>query len=172
MSSAGIGDAMHKRSDIIELIDAREGLLKLRPTYVHRWYPDLDRLGQRKLKSNIRQFIPERWIGSSIEAINAPPIPSGGLSMLDGAQAFSLRDVIRAAPIETLGEALLARHGAEFSVLVKILDPREAIVFHLHATDAHVHSMPRHFRGHRFGKDEAYYFLDGAAKGPMPYTHV
>src|SRR4051794_39481918 len=109
---------MHKRSDIIELIEAREGLLKLRPTYVHRWYPDLDRLGQRKLKSNDRQFIPERWIGSSIEAINARPIPSGGLSMIDGTESLALRDVIRSAPIETIGESLLAQHGVELRVLV------------------------------------------------------
>jgi hypothetical protein len=31
--------------------------------------------------------------------------------------------------------------------------------------------MKHRFRGERFGKDEAYYFLD-APKGPQPYTHV
>jgi mannose-6-phosphate isomerase class I len=71
-----------------------------------------------------------------------------------------------------LGERVVAAHGAEFRVLVKILDPGEPIVFHLHATDAQLRRMPRHFPGHRFGKDEAYYFLQDAPKGPMPYTHA
>ena len=56
-------------------------------------------------------------------------------------------------------------------MLVKILDPGQPIPFHLHATDAQVKRSPRRFHGHRFGKDEAYYFLD-APKGPQPYTHV
>jgi mannose-6-phosphate isomerase class I len=86
-------------------------------------------------------------------------------------QPVSLRDAIRAQPELTLGPQVAAAHGAEFRVLVKILDPGEPVVFHLHATDRQVRSMPRNFRGHRFGKDEAYYFL-GAAKGPMPYTHA
>jgi hypothetical protein len=150
-------------------------VLRLRPTFVQRFYPDLNRLGQRKLKTSARQWLPERWIGSTVDAINAPPLPSGGLSMIDtprGAAPVSLRDAIRAAPREMIGEALLKKHGPEFRVLVKLLDPGAAIVFHLHATDAQVLRMPQHFRGHRFGKDEAYYFLDGPAKGPMPYTHA
>jgi hypothetical protein len=34
-----------------------------------------------------------------------------------------------------------------------------------------VKRLPKNFRGHRFGKDEAYYFLE-APKGPLAYTHV
>jgi len=155
-----------------ELIKTQSGILRLKPAYVHRFYPDLNRLGQSRHKRNARQFVPERWIGSSIEAINPPPIPCGGLSMLHGTtRPIALRDAIRAAPMEMIGEKLLSKHGPEFRVLVKILDPGEPIVFHLHATDAQVRSMPRHFAGHRFGKDEAYYFLE-APKGPVPYTHV
>lgn len=155
-----------------ELIDRQNGVLKLKPTFVHRFYPDLNRLGQKRLKRSARQFIPERWIGSSVEAINPPPIPSGGLSMLDGVdRPIPLRDAIRRAPQQLLGPEVAVAHGAEFRVLVKILDPGEPIVFHLHATDRQVKSMPRNFRGHRFGKDEAYYFLD-APKGPQPYTHA
>jgi mannose-6-phosphate isomerase class I len=100
-------------------------------------------------------------------------MPGGGMSMLAGAtRPVSLRDAIRAAPETMLGAELAAAHGAEFRVLVKILDPGEPIVFHLHATDAQVQGMPQHFRGHRFGKDEAYYFLDCDPKGPVPYTHA
>lgn len=159
-----------QKKSVLELLDRSSGILKLRPEFVHRFYPDLDRLNQRKLKRSPKQFIPERWIGSSVEAINPPPIPSGGLSMIAGTN-LSLRDAIRSAPQETLGERLLKSHGPEFRCLVKILDPGEPIVFHLHASDAQVKRSPRNFKGHRFGKDEAYYFLN-APKGPQPYTHV
>lgn len=161
------------KSDIRELIAHREGILKLSPTFVHRFYLDFDRLDQNKLKRRAGETIPERWIGSSIEAINPPPLPSGGLSMLADDATVSLRAAIQAAPQEMIGEKLLAKHGPEFRVLVKILDPGEPIVFHLHATDAQVKRFPNNFRGHRFGKDEAYYFLESPrGKGVMPYTHV
>src|SRR3954468_14266408 len=162
---------MLNKSQLKELINRRGGVLKLAPTFVHRFYLDFNRLGQGNLKRSAKQSIPERWIGSSVEAINPPPIPSGGLSMLADDPTTSLRDAIKASPRETIGEDLLARHGAEFRVLVKILDPGEPIVFHLHATDEQVKRLPKNFCGHRFGKDEAYYFLE-APKGPLPYTHV
>jgi hypothetical protein len=56
-------------------------------------------------------------------------------------------------------------------VLSKILDPYEPIVFHIHARDSDVLRHPEYFPGHRFGKDEAYYFLD-RPKGMVHYTHV
>jgi mannose-6-phosphate isomerase class I len=156
-----------------ELLLRFDGVLKLQTEYVHRFYPDLDRMGQKRLKRSAREWIPERWIGSSVHAVNAPSLPGGGLSMLADARGpVALRDAIKAAPQTMLGPDLLAAHGPELRVLVKVLDPAEAIVFHLHATDEQVRRMPRNFRGHRFGKDEAYYFLDGIPKGPMPYTHV
>jgi hypothetical protein len=159
-------------SQLRSLLARREGALKLAPTLVHRFYPDFNRLQQKKLKRRANQFIPERWIGSSVEAINPAPIPSGGLSMLaEAEEPTSLREAVRRAPEALLGEAVAKRHGAEFRCLVKLLDPGEPIVFHIHATDRQVKTMPKHFRGHRFGKDEAYYYLD-APKGPMPYTHA
>src|SRR2546421_7945787 len=154
---------------IHEFLRRHNGLIPLKPTFVHRFYPDLNRLNQRRLKSSARQFIPERWIGSSVEASNPPPLPSGGLSIIDGTHT-PLRDALKSSP-DLLGDEVRKRHGPEFRVLVKILDPGEPIVFHLHANDAQVKKLPRNFKGHRFGKDEAYYFLD-SPKGPQPYTHV
>jgi len=165
---------MSNYQTVVELLKRGGGILKLRPEFVHRFYPDLNRLGQRRLKRSSRQFIPERWIGSTVAAVNPPPMPSGGLSMLDVPRHVApicLRDAIKAAPMELLGQDILDAHGPEFRVLVKILDPGEPIVFHLHATDAQVARMKQNFRGHRFGKDEAYYFLD-APKGPQAYTHA
>ena len=157
-----------------ELLLRFNGVLKLKPEYVHRFYPDLGRMGQKRRKrSGPRAWVPERWIGSSVSAVNAPEIPSGGLSMLaDARKPIALRDAIKAAPQLMLGSELLAAHGPELRVLVKVLDPAQAIVFHLHATDEQIRRMPRRFKGHRFGKDEAYYFLPAVPKGPMPYTHV
>jgi hypothetical protein len=164
---------MMRTRDIIHFVARSEGILRLAPTFVHRFYPDFGRLGQKRLKRSARQFIPERWIGSSVQAVNPAPMPSGGVSMLaDSPEPVSLPDALCAAAPVMLGRQVLAAHGPEFRVLVKLLDPGEPIVFHLHATDRQVKQLPRHFRGHRFGKDEAYYFLDGVPKGPMPYTHA
>lgn len=167
--------AMARHAAVLDLLSRRGGILRLRPTLVHRFYPDLNRLGQKKLKTSPRQFIPERWIGSSVEAVNPPPMPGGGLAMLadvpEASEPLSLRDAIRASPEAMVGERILKRHGAEFRVLVKLLDAGEPIPFHIHANDRDVKRLPRHFPGQRFGKDEAYYFLD-APKGPIPYTHV
>src|SRR5262249_42736168 len=154
------------------LLERHDGVVQLRPEIVPRFYRDGGRLGQKRLKGRAKREYPERWIGSSVEAINPPPLPRGGLSMLADLKDVSLREAIKAAPREMLGEELLARHGAEFRVLVKLLDPGEAIPFHFHASDAEVQRLPKNFRGHRFGKDEAYYFPRVEPKGPLPYSHV
>ena len=156
---------------IQELIARREGVLKLTPTFVPRFYPDANRLGQHRPKSPRSQSIPERWIGSSVVAANPGSRSSLGLSMLADVEYLSLRDAIRSAPELTIGQELFEKHGPELRVLVKILDPGDAIPFHFHATDEQVNRLPKNFRGHRFGKDEAYYFLE-APKGVLPYTHV
>src|SRR6266545_566143 len=103
---------MPKQTTISDTLDRNNGCLELAPTFVQRFYPDFNRLNQKRLKKTATQFIPERWIGSSVEAINPPPIPSGGLSMLAGVRpAVSLRDAIAANP-ELIGEAVLRAHGA------------------------------------------------------------
>jgi mannose-6-phosphate isomerase class I len=163
---------MPHKARIVELLKRRGGVLKLRPEFVQRFYPDLNRMGQDRLRRSKRAMIPERWIGSSVRAVNPKGMPGGGVSMLaDTDPPIALRDAIRSAPLELLGQDLLDVHGPEFRVLVKILDPGEPIPFHIHATDAMVARSPKRFPGQRFGKDEAYYFLD-APKGPQPYTHA
>ncbi len=58
-----------------------------------------------------------------------------------------------------------------FKQALELRDPAEPIIFHFHARDADVRRHRVRFPGHRFGKDEAYYFLP-APKGAVPYTHV
>jgi hypothetical protein len=163
--------------DLLDRILDRFGVLPLRPTYVRRFYVDGGRLrGSRRpgatYRPRDRLWVPERWIASTTPARNPRPLEGEGLSLLDVpgrriflAQALALRGA------RLLGEARFRAHGPEFRVLTKILDAAEPIAFHFHARDEDVARFRRYFAGHRFGKDEAYYFLD-APRGPVPYTHA
>ncbi len=159
----------------VRLVERTGGILKLRPTYVRRFYKDGGRLGAKQLPHTQTQlFLPERWIASGVEAHNPNPIKGEGLSRLwlppSEGDVF-LRDLLRELGPLLLGEQRFKAHEGEFRVLVKILDPAEPIVFHFHARDEDVWAHPEFFAGHRFGKDEAYFFLD-APKGACPYTHL
>jgi len=161
------------------VIERTKGILKLRPTYVRRFYKDGGRLGLTKTPGGTfdprtKLFVPERWIASCVEAHNPHPIKGEGLSKLhlpapEG--EVTLRDLLSEFGTVLLGEKRAKAHNNEFRVLVKILDPAEPIVFHFHARDEDVWAHQEFFAGHRFGKEEAYFFLD-APKGTCPYTHL
>ncbi|MDR7416867.1 MAG: hypothetical protein QN193_05140 [Armatimonadota bacterium] len=151
------------------------GILPLRPTYVRRFYPDGGRLGLRTrtggaLHPRRRFWKPERWIASCVPATNPSPVPDEGISFLAFRTPLSWPQALRLRGERILGPRHFAAYGPDFPVLTKLLDPGEPIAFHFHARDEDVWQDPARF-GHRFGKDEAYYFLD-APKGPVPYTHV
>jgi hypothetical protein len=153
------------------------GILRLKPTYVRRFYQDGGRLGLADKAGGTYQeasglWVPERWIASTVAAANLHPIPGEGLSFLDvPGTAVTLKDALEAQGPRLLGERIHTACGPEFRVLSKILDPYEPIVFHIHAKDSDVRQFPQYFTGHRFGKDEAYYFLE-RPKGMVHYTHV
>jgi Phosphomannose isomerase len=161
------------------LIERTGGILKLRPTYVRRFYKDGGRLGLSKkpggtFNPRTKLFVPERWIASCVEAHNPHPIKGEGLSKIwlpKGETQITLKEALQKFGDLLLGEKRNRAHNGEFRVLVKILDPAEPIVFHFHARDEDVLAHPEFFAGHRFGKDEAYFFLD-APKGSCPYTHL
>lgn len=156
------------------LLDKNEGILKLKPTYVRRLYVDGGRmLGNEPGSTFIpkqRMWVPERWIASTTLADNPHPIPGEGLSGITGSK-LTLADALNNAGARMLGKKRYEAHGPEFRVLIKILDGKTPISFHYHANDEAVARLRRNFKGHRFGKDEAYYFLD-RPKGQCPYTHV
>lgn len=153
------------------------GILPFVPTYVRRFYMDGGRLGLAKrpggtYQPKVKLYRPERWIASVVRAANPFPIRTEGISRL----AIPGTTLTWPRALQLRGERILGRrhliaYGPDFPVLIKILDPAEPIVFHLHARDEDVWSQPEHFPGHRYGKDEAYYFLD-APKGAVPYTHA
>jgi hypothetical protein len=155
-------------------LDQQHGVLKLQPTYVRRFYMDGGRLrgGKPGATYNRREGMwkPERWIASGTVAVNPKPVPGEGLSFLSGAKV-SFPEALAAVGQRMLGRERFQAHGPEFRVLIKILDGHTPIVFHFHADDKAVANSPKHFAGHRFGKDEAYYFLQ-RPKGRCPYTHV
>lgn len=153
------------------------GVLPLRPNYVRRLYMDGGRLPISRRPGDtflhrVRMWRPERWIGSTVTAMNPHPIPDEGISHIaspGGGIKLTLALALRGA--EILGPRHFAAYGSDFPVLVKILDPAQTIGFHFHARDEDVWKHPRRFGGQRYGKDEAYYFLD-AATGPIPYAHI
>jgi hypothetical protein len=164
-------------SALDQALERSKGFLRLKPTYARRFYMDGGRLGLSKkpggtLNPKTKLFTPERWIASSTEAVNLHPIGGEGLSYLDvPGERLALRDALKVCGEQMLGAERHRAHDGTFRVLIKILDPYEPIVFHFHAKDEHVRKFPQNFVGHRFGKDEAYYFLE-KPKASMPYTHV
>jgi len=165
-----------RTKQIERILDRTGGVLRLKPNYVRRFYVDGGRLlgGKPGATFNPRDglYKPERWIASCTVAHNPHPIQGEGLSLLaaDGVR-MTLAEALRLAGPRLLGERRYQAHGPEFRVLIKILDGYVPIVFHIHARDQDVRRYPKHFKGHRFGKDEAYHFLD-RPKGKVPYTHV
>jgi hypothetical protein len=158
-------------------LEQHHGVMRLKPTYVRRFYQDGGRLGLASAAGETYQpqsglWIPERWIASTVTASNLHPIAGEGLSYLEMPGApVTLSDALQALGPRLLGTEIFNACGPEFRVLSKILDPYEPIVFHIHARDQDVRAHPEFFPGHRFGKDEAYYFLE-RPKGMVHYTHA
>lgn len=167
---------MNALDEVDRTIEETGGMLRLKPTFVRRFYPDGGRLGISSKPGETFDprnglWKPERWLISCSTAVNPHPIPNEGLSLLAGLKAdVPLRDVLQDRGAVLLGSDYSRRVENEFRVLTKLLDGNEPIVVHFHATDEQVRSRPKNFKGHRFGKDEAYHFLE-TAKGPVPYTH-
>lgn len=168
---------MTSPSPFLARLNELQDIVRLEPQLVGRFYRDGGRMGQALPDASRPYNIPERWIGSSTAAANPPGIPPGGLSLCaelgEPGGRPSLKDLLadpEAGP-RCLGEARYKKHGGTFRVLVKILDARDTIPFHVHADDVFVATNPTVYPRERFGKDEAYHFLD-APKGVCPYTHV
>ena len=174
---ASATDIKTLESVVDRLLDESGGMLRLRPNYVRRYYRDGGRLlarmqGNTPAVNEFGPWTPERWIASTVTAVNPEPIPGEGLSFLDIAQSnVSLRDALSVRGSRILGEAMAARYAPDFPLLSKVFDPYDPIVFHFHSRDQDVQKFPQHFAPNKNGKEEAYYFLR-APKGRMAYTHV
>jgi len=164
-------------SPLAPQLDPLGDIVPLVPQIVGRFYGDGNRLGQRPVGAPVPAYYsPERWIGSSTPATNPPGIPPGGLSCCAFGSPEStptLKSLLADPDLgpRLLGEERFAKHRGEFRMLLKLLDARYPIPFHVHADDRFVSSHANVYPNERFGKDEAYYFLD-SPKGDCPYTHL
>jgi mannose-6-phosphate isomerase len=102
---------------------------------------------------------PEDWIGSTTSRYGAgsdEPGASSGLTVLPDGRL--LVDAIAQEPARWLGEEHVARHGADPTILVKLLDAGQRLPLH-------VHPDRRFARSHLaspYGKTEAWAILDAS----------
>ncbi|MET0735508.1 MAG: class I mannose-6-phosphate isomerase [Microbacterium sp.] len=97
-------------------------------------------------------YRPEDWVGSATtlageEALGLSALPDGTL----------LRAAVGADPVGWLGAEHLAAFGVDTMLLVKLLDAGQRLPVHAHPDDG----FSRVHLGHRFGKAEAWYLLEG-----------
>ncbi len=151
---------------------ANSGVLRLAPSFVARTlYPGMGRLGLRDYYAgSSRGWMCERWLASSVEAVNPVKVENEGLSFISFTQKpakLLLRDAFKILPGELLGDKYAAEHGNRFGVLTKVLDIGTPIPWHVHAREEDAKKY-----WNMNGKDEAYYYLETEEKGPFPYSHI
>jgi len=153
-------------------LDAVDGILRLTPSFVARTsYPGMGRLGLRDyFVSPERGWICERWLASSVEAVNPVKVEDEGLSFIFFTQSrgkLSLKDALQICPERLLGDEYAEEHNNRFGVLTKVLDIGAPIPWHIHARQEDAEKY-----WNMNGKEEAYYFLDTEKRGPLPYSHL
>jgi mannose-6-phosphate isomerase len=121
----------------------------------------------RGLPKSDDDFWSEDWVGSCTCANNTDPSGAAqGLSSVDlpGVGKISLKDLVEALPEEMVGARFAERWGPITGVLVKLLSPQGPVPCHAHPTRAWAE---KHL-GSRFGKTEAWIFLDTPGDGAEP----
>ena len=121
----------------------------------------------RGLPEGVDDYWSEDWVGSCTCANNADP--SGrtqGLSVVElpVVGEMLLKDLVEALPEEMVGARFADRWGPISGVLVKLLSPKGPVPCHAHATRA----WAREHLGSKFGKTEAWIFLDTPGDGVEP----
>jgi len=153
-------------------LNATNGILRLTPTFVARTsYPGMGRLGLKDYYVGPeRGWICERWLASSVEAVNPVKVEAEGLSFIsftEGYGKLSLRDALQIYPGRMLGDKYAREHNNRFGVLTKVLDIGAPIPWHVHAREEDAKKY-----WNMNGKEEAYYFLDTENRGSLPYSHI
>jgi len=151
-------------------MDHSTSLLTFLPERVWRSYPGGATLDRLEGKSDPRDdHWPEDWVGSTTEAVNPVERPAGeGLARVAEGHQPRFRDLLEENPAAYLGAAHAAAFGAEFPVLVKLLD--SAIRLHFQA-----HPTAEFARAHGLGpsgKAEAYHILAIRPEIKDPYIYL
>jgi hypothetical protein len=164
---------MLSRSQILNVIDAGAGIVRLEPC----WVPRAFLVPGRRLKlhpDDIYAFggerggIDERWFSSTIKASNGPLTREDeGLSYvhLDDGKRFLLKDAVEIAGDALIGADVMSREGG-WNILCKFFDNLGPIPHHMHQSDEFAKRV-----GQR-GKPEAYYFPPqyNVVQNNFPYT--
>lgn len=121
----------------------------------------------RGLPAGSDDFWSEDWVGSCTCANNNDPAGlAQGLSPVElpGLGACTVKELVEELPEEMVGTEFASRWGPITGVLVKLLSPRGPVPCHAHPTREWA---ARHL-GSRFGKTEAWIFIDTPGDGTEP----
>ena len=145
-------------------------ILTFLPERVWRSYPGGATLDRLEGKPEPRDdHWPEDWVGSTTEAVNPIERPAGeGLSRIAEGDHPRFREVLANDPVALLGDEHFQTFGADFPVLVKLLD--SAIRLHFQA-----HPTAEFARAHKLGpsgKAEAYHILGIRPEIKDPYIYL
>ncbi len=103
-------------------------------------------------------YFPEDWTASTVKAIN-PGRDSiiEGLAVTTGGEY--LIDIINRCPEKMLGHKQIKKHGANMSILVKLLDSAERLPIQAHPTV----EFAKKYLNSNYGKTECWYIIDADA---------
>jgi len=151
-------------------MDLTDQLLTFHPERVWRSYPGGATLDRMEGKPEPRDdHWPEDWVGSTTEAVNPVERPEGeGLARIKMNGGPRFRDILGQHPDALLGSEHTRAYGADFPLLVKLLD--SAIRLHFQA-----HPTAEFARAHQLGlsgKAEAYHILDIRPEVENPYIYL
>jgi hypothetical protein len=126
-------DAKRLKEVLEKELASKEGLLRLRPSWVARDFLKPGRrlgLAEKDLNVGRRGFICERWLASETEADNTVKHPNEGLSFLEieGVDIL-LREALDSCGAILMGAAYAAKHGG-LGRLAKLYDFDSRIFFH------------------------------------------
>jgi hypothetical protein len=160
-------DAKKVRAVVEKELAARNGFLRLRPSWVARDFLKPGRrlgLPESAYAVGARGFICERWLASETDADNRVKHPHEGLSFLDIAgEEILLRDAMASCGDLIAGAEYAASHTG-LGRLAKIYDFESRIFFHYHQTTADAKKLGFN------SKEEAYFFPTDVPMGKHPET--
>jgi mannose-6-phosphate isomerase class I len=150
---------MNLREKITKEIEAKNGILRCKPTWVHRTFLPPGRrlkLDNYDLYDDFGKHggICERWMASSGMADNgATTRENEGLTfiVLDDGSLVSLRDAVKEAGDVILGADIMKKFGCLLS-FCKLYDYQAPIHFHVHLKEDQAQKVGAH------SKPEAYFF--------------
>ena len=166
---------MRSRSQVKEVIDAGNGILRLEPC----WVPRSFMIPGRRLKlhpddlyafGGHRGGINERWFSSTTKASNGPhTLPDEGLSYVrpKSGSKFLLKEAVESAGDLLLGADVMQREGG-WNLLCKFFDNMGPIPHHMHQSDPFAKLVGQK------GKPEAYYFPPqyNQIQNNFPHTYM